>query len=92
MTINLILAFFWLILSIGLFLYPFFNQGARLNIGDTGISFAWLALFFFCYNLLRWWMFRIQKRDREVMEGISGRKRKQEEERNPDFDFNDNAP
>jgi hypothetical protein len=87
-NLNLILAVFWLVLSVGLFLYPRLHpQGARLTIGQTGISFAWVAVFFFGYNLLRWWLLRLQKRDRERMDHVSDR----HEERNPDFDFSDDA-
>ena len=92
MTLNLILALFWLIVSIGLFLYPVLHpEGARLEILRTGIPFAWMTTFLCGYNLLRWWLIRVKKREREVMDRISDRTRPRGEERNPDFDFSDEA-
>ena len=90
MNLNFILALFWLVLAVGMFLYPLLNpNGARVTVGDTGVSFAWVAVLFCCYNLVRWWMFRLQKRDREMMSRPAGRARARLEERNPDFDFSD---
>jgi hypothetical protein len=92
MNLNLILALFWGVLCVGLFAYPVLNpRGGRLTIGDSGVSFAWVAVLFCCYNLARWWMFRMQKRDREVMERPSGHRRPRVEERHPEFDFSDDA-
>ncbi len=92
MIFNIILAGFWLVVALGLFLYPWLHpQGARLNIGNTGIPFAWVAVFFACYNMLRWWLTRVRRRDQEVMDQVSGRRRRPSKERNPDFDFSDDA-
>ena len=88
MNVNLILALFWLILSIGVFLYPLLNPaGGRLNIGDTGFSFAWVAVFLFGFNMIRWWSIRLQRRVSEERRRETDRPR--EKEYNPEFDFRD---
>jgi hypothetical protein len=80
--INLGLAVFWLVVALGVFIS-----------GGTGfpLAWAWVPAFFCCYNLLRWWLSRLQKRDRAVMKQIAQRMRRPTEERNPDFDFGDDA-
>lgn len=87
---NLILAFFWLALALCAFVGSFIQ--AEVVIMRKEISLPWVAgisLAMFGYNLLRWWLSRVQQRDREVMKQISGRLRRHEDERNPDFDFTD---
>jgi hypothetical protein len=89
--INFSLAVFWLVVAIALFSYPLLHpQGAPLDIAGTGIPLAWVAVFFFCYNVLRWWLSRVQRRDRELMRRIA-RRPHSTEERNPDFDFGEDA-
>lgn len=87
---NLILTVFWAILCVGLFAYPALNpSGGRFTIGNTGISFAWVAALFCVYNLARWWMLRARRRDREITEQPLSRRPPHPEERNPEFDFSD---
>jgi hypothetical protein len=84
---NLILALFWLIVAISLFLYPLLNPaGGQMELGNTGISFAWVAVFFFCFNILRWWSVRLGKKAREEIKKVPERRR---EEYNPEFNFED---
>jgi uncharacterized membrane protein len=89
-AMNLILGLFWVIIALALFIQPLINpQAGRLTLGNTGISFAWIALFFAGYNLIRWWSIRVNRRDREVMEQRLGRSRRLPEKRHPEFDFSE---
>jgi hypothetical protein len=86
MPLNLILALFWLIVAIVLFCYPLLDPaGGRLELGSTGTPFAWVAVFFFGFNLVRWRAVRLQKRAREEAKQVP--QRRQEKEYNPEFDF-----
>jgi hypothetical protein len=95
MALNLILALFWLMLAVtSLFYLVLHPGGGRIVLFGNDISAGWVAgvgLFMFGYNMLRWWLVRTHKRDREVMRQISDRARHRAEERNPDFDFSDEA-
>ncbi len=85
---NLILALVWLTVAISLFLYPLLNPvGGHMELGNTGISFAWVAVFFFCFNMLRWWSVRLGKKARQEMKKVPERRRKKEY--NSEFDFED---
>jgi hypothetical protein len=91
MTLNLILAACWLALAIGSILYQLAHPEVRAFFSN-GISPTWIsgiALLMFGYNMLRWWLVRVQRRDRQAMDRSAGRMQHRVEERNPDFDFSD---
>jgi hypothetical protein len=93
MALNLVLAMSWLMLAVASLLYLLVQPaGGRVVMFGNDISVGWVAgvaVFMFGYNMLRWWLVRTHKRDREVMKQISGRLRNRVEERNPDFDFSE---
>lgn len=91
MNLNLIMALFWLVLAVACILYSLVSpHGGWVQFFSNRIHVLWMAgiaIFMFGFRLLRWWLIRVQARDREVMSRISGRARRRVEERNPDFDF-----
>jgi hypothetical protein len=54
MYINLILAVFWLVLGLALFVLRWqYPQAAPLRVEGIGVSTGWLAILLALYNLLR---------------------------------------
>jgi hypothetical protein len=91
MTVNLILAMCWLALALGSIFYLYFHSEGRTFFAN-GISPAWIAgiaLLMFGYNMLRWWLVRVRRRDRQAMDRLASRTQHRVEEDNPDFDFTD---
>jgi hypothetical protein len=95
MAMNLVLALFWLALalaSLGYFLlHP---AGGTIVLFGNDVSATWIGaigIVMFVYNMLRWWVVRVRRREREVMNQISRPTRRQPEERNPDFDFSEGS-
>jgi hypothetical protein len=88
MSVNLILAVFWLVLALGLFIYSAFNpDAARVDFLNSGISIAWVALFLSAYNVLRWWLVRGQRREEDRLRRAQKQSQPREKEANSDFDF-----
>ncbi len=91
MNLNLILALFWGLLCVGMFVYPAINPRAgRLTLGETGLPFAWVAALVLLLQpgaLVD--VSHCATRDREEMGRRSGNVRPHPEERNPEFDFSD---
>jgi hypothetical protein len=103
MALNLVLALCWLVLALASVFYFLLQPAAgRVALFGNDIPVTWVAgisLFMFCYNMLRWWLVRVQKRQREAMKESSGQDALRKDapskaqhwpkERNPDFDFSD---
>lgn len=84
---NLFFALFFLLLGIGLFVYEALT-GRRLHMGNTELSLGWLAIAFFAFNLVRWWMWRTaHRRYLSKLERHHREKQTRQEEYLPEFDF-----
>jgi hypothetical protein len=98
MNLNLYLAAFWGIVGLVLLLWPLFDpQAPRLQILHTGVSFGWVAIFFWLYNLARWWGIRATVRQRRAAADLAARKSRATEQadrtpRTPDPRFNFSEP
>jgi hypothetical protein len=83
--INLILAFFWLAVAIGLFVLQ--KTG---NEGLVPLPLHVLALVLALYNLVRWWSLRVaaaQRREGEQMFRKPSLRRASDDNVNPDPNF-----
>jgi hypothetical protein len=96
--INLIFALFWLMLGIAVLIRQlvFDDPTWYLRVGDNQLSWAWLMLFLFAYNVARWWSVRISQRHRDGRPWTPARRRRvtrgtvdraPSEPPNPEFDF-----
>jgi hypothetical protein len=65
---NLIFAFMWLVVSLVLFALPWIHpRGMAVTIGDTGLSAGWFGLLLCLYNLVRWWVARVQAANQQAL-------------------------
>ncbi|MCI0379076.1 MAG: hypothetical protein L0215_15820 [Gemmataceae bacterium] len=92
---HLAMAIFWLVVGAGILLWPFLHpEGGRLEIGNTGVSFAAIAFALCVYNLVRWLLWRAHFRQRQIDAELraADRRRHRGDEYHPEFDFSDRPP
>jgi hypothetical protein len=93
--VNLVLAFVWLAVGLGILLWPWLDPEAK--VGRVDPTLGWVALILCCYNLARWWVSRAAARERQAMREQLARCQSTETEARPErppdpnFDFTDRA-
>lgn len=94
MRLRLILALFWM--AIGILVLAFDVPMLRLPLGGTEISTGWIAFLFALYHLAWWWggrgalaAQRAAQESARLREQTLRKSKSPEEERNPDFMFDD---
>jgi hypothetical protein len=76
---HLIFAFFWLLVGVGLLLWP--NSPFVFKFGDVQFSGGWIAIIFALYNVARWWNIRSYRQARQAAaEAEAERERRHREE------------
>ncbi|MBV9121845.1 MAG: hypothetical protein JO112_00625 [Planctomycetes bacterium] len=96
MNLSLVLAVFWLLVSLILFLWPVFHPGAKMPT-LYGFSMGWLGLLMMLYNLLRWWSRRAFRAERRLLEEEGRRPQRPvnpppAREPDPNFNFTEPTP
>ena len=94
-TWNLILACMWLVLSAALFIVD--PKDLRLTRVGLDISLGWITLLLTAWNAVRWWGLHSAYQRRRATEELerhrrSPRRAEPEQERNPDFIFDEPPP
>ena len=74
---NLVLAFLWLVVAAGVFIWQASTGDPRLTfrLGESAVSLGWLALFLSGYNVLRWWVQRAAQVRRGLLQEMEARRR-----------------
>ena len=101
-VINLILAFIWAVVGVGLIVYHATtnDQWGRIHLIDGNFSMGWAALVLCAYNLVRYWARRMMLAHRRLQDEMRFRRaemlakkpRPQYGDPNPDFMFTDEPP
>jgi hypothetical protein len=82
----------WLSLAAMAFLMPRLNpDGNPWTIPNTDISMGWVGLFFFAYNMARWWATRKQQ-DRRLLRPTPPEPQHPELPPDPKFNFSERPP
>jgi hypothetical protein len=100
---NLIFALFWLLLAIAVLVRQlvFDDPAWYVRLGDGRLSWAWVILVLFIYNVARWWSVRtsqLQRRRLQAELAIRQSRAGGDERRtppepvNPEFNFTDGPP
>jgi hypothetical protein len=99
LDVKLFLAILWLVLGVGLFVWPAVTGGPgwRFPLGDTSFSVGWVALALALYNLAGWFVvraYRAEVRARQQAEARRQRFRPSQPIGDPDptFNFTDDPP
>ena len=92
---NLIMAGVWLAAGVAILITDL--PAFRFHWGDLNFSSGWFAFLFVAWNAVRWWSLRsaaVRQREVEEMEKHRPGRRsgEPEEERNPDFIFDEPQP
>lgn len=97
--INLILAIIWLLLTIGIFGWPYIfpgQEGWRIPLGGDKYSVGWLTLVLCIYNLARWYSaraYRQEKKDEFLAQARHvHHSREPVGDPDPNFDFTSDKP
>src|SRR5438128_1563391 len=98
---NLFLALLWLLGGVVLFAYEWFTGDHRFRLRGFDVSWAWLFLALFLYNMVRWWSSRSQQAGQRALQ-LAQAKRQREQilrerrepvgEPDPAFNFTDQPP
>ncbi|HYT90320.1 MAG TPA: hypothetical protein VEL76_16555 [Gemmataceae bacterium] len=96
---NLILAVCWLLVAVVLMVLSATSPDAPYaRLGQTGLPTVIVPIFFFFYNLGRWWAVRAAERRRKLRQPPAHRRDRHEHDRarerppDPNFDFTDQPP
>jgi len=97
LTTKLFMAVAWFLIGAFIFLWAWTHPDRPgLTIWDTGISIGWVPLFLGVYNLVWWWIGRLNLRQRQAIEEAEARRMNEFHQRNrrpdepdPNFDFSD---
>jgi len=91
-VIYLVMGLVWLSLAVTAFVMPHVNPDNAWTIPNTDISIGWVGLFFFAYNMARWWGTRNKQPDRRLLTPTPPRPLHPEQPPDPNFNFTEEPP
>jgi hypothetical protein len=92
-VLYIVMALVWLSLAILAFVMPRLDpDGNPWTIPNTEISIGWVGLFFFGYNLARWWATRKRQTDRRLLRPTPARLLHPERPADPNLNFTEKPP